>query len=96
MPLDRPLVMGIVNVTPDSFADSGRYTTAASALAHARALLSDGADIIDLGGESTRPGAQPVSEQRELDRVLPLVQQLRAECDERAGTQRLRSPHPHR
>ena len=54
-----------------------------SALAHARTLLADGADIIDLGGESTRPGASPVSEQQELDRVLPLVQQLRAECDDR-------------
>jgi dihydropteroate synthase len=81
--LDRPLVMGIVNVTPDSFADGGRYASAAAALAHARALLADGADIIDLGGESTRPGALPVSEQQELDRVLPLVEQLRAECDER-------------
>ena len=82
-PLDRPLVMGIVNVTPDSFADGGRHATPESALAHARTLLADGADIIDLGGESTRPGASPVSEQQELDRVLPLVQQLRAECDDR-------------
>jgi dihydropteroate synthase len=84
IPLDRPLVMGIVNVTPDSFADGGRYAAASPALAHARALLSDGADIVDLGGESTRPGAEPVSEQQEIDRVLPLVQQLRAECDQRA------------
>jgi dihydropteroate synthase len=82
-PPDRPLVMGIVNVTPDSFADGGRHATPESALAHARTLLADGADIIDLGGESTRPGASPVSEQQELDRVLPLVQQLRAECDDR-------------
>ena len=82
-PLDRPLVMGIVNVTPDSFADGGRHPTVQSALAHARTLLADGADIIDLGGESTRPGALPVSEQQELDRVIPLVQQLRAACDER-------------
>jgi len=82
-PLDRPLVMGIVNVTPDSFADGGRHATLESALAHARTLLTDGADIIDLGGESTRPGASPVSEQQELDRVLPLLQQLRAECDDR-------------
>jgi dihydropteroate synthase len=76
--------MGIVNVTPDSFADGGRYAAAGSALAHVRALLTDGADIIDIGGESTRPGAEPVSEQQELDRVLPLVEQLCAECDERA------------
>ncbi len=80
--LDRPRVMGIVNVTPDSFADAGRHATLSAALAHARALLADGADIIDLGGESTRPGAAPVSEQEELDRVLPLVEQLRVECDE--------------
>jgi dihydropteroate synthase len=84
LPLDRPLVMGIVNVTPDSFADGGCYDTTFSALARARTLLADGADIIDIGGESTRPGADPVSEQQELDRVLPLVEQLRAECEERA------------
>jgi dihydropteroate synthase len=82
--LDRPRVMGIVNITPDSFADGGRFTSVASALAHIRTLLADGADIIDIGGESTRPGAEPVSEQQELDRVLPLVEQLRAECNERA------------
>ena len=83
LPLDRPLVMGIVNVTPDSFADGGRFPTTTSALVHARKLLADNADIIDFGGESTRPGAKPVSEQQELDRVLPLVEQLHAECDER-------------
>jgi dihydropteroate synthase len=82
--LERPRVMGIVNVTPDSFADGGRYATAGTALAHVRALLADGADIVDIGGESTQPGAEPVSEQQELDRVLPLVEQVRAECDERA------------
>jgi dihydropteroate synthase len=82
--LDRPRVMGIVNITPDSFADGGRFANVASALAHIRTLLADGADIIDIGGESTRPGAEPVSEQQELDRVLPLVEQLRAECNERA------------
>jgi dihydropteroate synthase len=82
--LDRPRVMGIVNVTPDSFAESGRCVTVDSALAHARALLTDGADLIDIGGESTRPGALPVSEQQEIERVLPLIEQLRVECDERA------------
>jgi dihydropteroate synthase len=82
--LDRPRVMGIVNITPDSFADGGRFASVASALAHIRTLLADGADIIDIGGESTRPGAEPVSEQQELDRVIPLVEQLRAECNERA------------
>jgi dihydropteroate synthase len=82
--LERPRVMAIVNVTPDSFADGGRFATAASAIAHVRSLLAEGADLIDVGGESTRPGAEPVSEQQELDRVLPLVEQLHAECDERA------------
>ena len=75
--------MGIVNITPDSFADGGLHATTESALTHARQLLVDGADILDLGGESTRPGALPVSEQQEFDRVLPLVQRLRAECDGR-------------
>ena len=84
--LDRPRVMGIVNITPDSFAGAGRHATTPAALAHARTLLADGADIIDLGGESTRPGAAPVSEQQELDRVLPLVEQLRVECDQRGVT----------
>jgi dihydropteroate synthase len=74
--LDRPLVMGILNVTPDSFADGGAHPDHASALAHARKLIADGADIIDIGGESTRPGAVPVSEADELERVLPLVRTL--------------------
>lgn len=68
--------MGIVNVTPDSFSDGGRFLDHARALAHARALLADGADVVDVGGESTRPGAAPVGEQEELDRVLPLVEAL--------------------
>src|SRR5476651_780136 len=58
--LSRPLIMGIVNVTPDSFADGGRYEHSAAAIDHARRLLDEGADIIDIGGESTRPGALPV------------------------------------
>ena len=75
----RPRVMGVVNVTPDSFSDGGRHATLAGALAHARALLAAGADILDIGGESTRPGAQPVSEAKELARVVPLLKALRAE-----------------
>jgi dihydropteroate synthase len=72
--LDRPLVMGIVNVTPDSFSDGGQYFTAGAALAHAARLLAEGADILDVGGESTRPqGATPVSADEELRRVLPVV-----------------------
>ena len=72
--LSRPVVMGIVNVTPDSFSDGGRYTSTAAAIAHARQLIQDGADILDIGGESTRPGAASVSEQQELERVLPVIE----------------------
>ena len=59
-----PVLMGVVNVTPDSFSDGGRWATPAAALEHARDLLADGADILDIGGESTRPGAEPVTEDR--------------------------------
>jgi dihydropteroate synthase len=72
----RPLVMGIVNVTPDSFADGGRYDSTNRALAHGRKLMAEGADIIDIGGESTRPGAPEVSTADELARVLPVVEGL--------------------
>ncbi len=71
--LRRPRVMGIVNVTPDSFFDGGAHPDAARALDHARALVADGADLIDVGGESTRPGALLVSEADELDRILPVI-----------------------
>ena len=69
--------MGVVNVTPDSFSDGGRFEDAESALAHAHSLLEDGADILDIGGESSRPGAAPVSPEEELRRILPVVRQLR-------------------
>jgi dihydropteroate synthase len=72
--LARVRVMGIVNVTPDSFSDDGQYASVASALAHCEQLMHDGADILDIGGESSRPGAQPVSLQHELDRVLPVLE----------------------
>lgn len=75
--LSRPLVMGIVNVTPDSFSDGGRHLLRDAAISHARQLISEGADILDIGGESTRPGAQAVSVQEELDRVLPVIEGLR-------------------
>ena len=75
----RPLVMGIVNVTPDSFSDGGRFLGYEAALAHARRLIADGADILDIGGESTRPGAAPVSEADETARVAPVIAQLRRE-----------------
>ena len=72
-----PLVMGVVNVTPDSFSDGGRFFDAKDALSHARRLLDEGADIIDVGGESSRPGALAVSVQQEMDRVLPVLEGLK-------------------
>jgi dihydropteroate synthase len=72
----RPLVMGIVNVTPDSFSDGGRYFDHDRAVAHGERLLSEGADILDVGGESTRPGADPVPAEEELRRVIPVVRRL--------------------
>jgi dihydropteroate synthase len=72
----RPLVMGIVNVTPDSFADGGRFATADAAVAHALDLAGQGAEILDIGGESTRPGSVPVPQEEELARVLPVVEAL--------------------
>lgn len=71
--LSRPQVMGIVNVTPDSFSDGGQHATTHAALAHCEQLLKEGADILDIGGESTRPGAPPVPLEQELARVLPVV-----------------------
>ncbi len=74
--LSLPKVMGVLNVTPDSFSDGGRYVSHARALEHAEAMIDGGAAIIDVGGESTRPGAAPVSVEEELRRVIPLVAQL--------------------
>ncbi len=74
--LSRPLIMGVLNVTPDSFSDGGRFPTAAAAITHGRALIAAGADIVDVGGESTRPGAQPVSIDEELGRVVPVLRGL--------------------
>lgn len=72
-----PYIMGIVNVTPDSFSDGGRFIDPQRAITHARQLIVEGADIIDIGGESTRPGATPVSPQEEMDRVMPVIEGLR-------------------
>ena len=75
--------MGVVNVTPDSFSDGGRFLDARAALAHARRLIAEGADMIDVGGESTRPGADPVTEAEEIARVVPLIQDVRRESQVR-------------
>jgi dihydropteroate synthase len=78
--LEKPLVMGILNLTPDSFSDGGRlFSSDADAFDHAVGLLESGADILDIGGESTRPGAIPVSEEDELRRVMPLIERFAAE-----------------
>lgn len=77
--LSTPKVMGILNVTPDSFSDGGQFTNIDAAIAHAQQLIEDGADIIDIGGESTRPGATPVPLETELQRVIPVIQAL-AKC----------------
>lgn len=74
--LDRTLVMGVLNVTPDSFSDGGRFIDAKIATSHALQMIKDGADIIDIGGESTRPGSDRISAQEELDRVLPVISAL--------------------
>ena len=78
---ERTLIMGILNVTPDSFYDGGRYARLDEALRHAEQMVKEGADIIDIGGESTRPGAEPVPLQEELDRVLPVVEKVAANFD---------------
>ncbi len=70
--------MGILNVTPDSFSDGGRHLQFGAAMGHAMQMIDDGAEIIDIGGESTRPGSAPVSEQQEIDRVVPVIEALRA------------------
>src|SRR5262245_16108301 len=78
--ITRPLVMGIVNVTPDSFSDGGQHFTTETALAHGLELVRQGADILDIGGESTRPGATPIQLDEELRRVVPVVQMLLKQC----------------
>lgn len=79
--LERPHVMGILNVTPDSFSDGGHFNQLERAMTHARQMVAEGATLIDIGGESTRPGAPDVSEQEELDRVLPVVERMARELD---------------
>jgi dihydropteroate synthase len=79
--LSRPRVMGVLNLTPDSFSDGGKYLLQDVAIEKALAMQADGAAIVDIGGESTRPGAQPVSEQQEIDRVLPVIEALAGELE---------------
>lgn len=79
--LSTPKVMGILNVTPDSFSDGGTFNLLKNGLAHAALMLDEGADIIDIGGESTRPGAQDVSVQQELDRVIPVIEAISQRFD---------------
>ena len=79
--LEAPAVMGVLNVTPDSFSDGGRYAAAEAAIRHALRMVEEGAAIVDVGGESTRPGAAPVPEAEELDRVIPIIEAIRRESD---------------
>jgi dihydropteroate synthase len=73
--------MGVINTTPDSFSDGGRFDTTDKAFEHAQRLISEGADLIDIGGESTRPGSQPVALEEELDRTIPLIRAIREISD---------------
>ena len=74
---DRLLIMGILNVTPDSFSDGGKWTSLDSAVSHALRMIEEGADILDIGGESTRPGAAAITSEEEIRRVIPVIQALR-------------------
>src|SRR5690348_971793 len=77
--MSRPLLMGVLNVTPDSFSDGGRWDTTDAAIAHGRQLVAEGADIVDVGGESTRPGATRPLVEEELARVVPVIEALAAD-----------------
>jgi dihydropteroate synthase len=79
--LKRPLLMGILNITPDSFSDGGKYLTLSEALKRAHEMIEEGADIIDIGGESTRPGSEPVSLDEELKRITPIIEALKRESN---------------
>ena len=87
--LTRPVVMGVLNVTPDSFSDGGRFVSVVTAVEQGVRMAAEGAALIDVGGESTRPGAEPVSADEELRRVIPVIERLRA-----ATTAQLQSPDP--
>ena len=74
-------IMGILNVTPDSFSDGGRYLSVDAALKHAQEMIDDGADILDIGGESTRPGHAQITEEEEIERTVPVIEKLKQEFD---------------
>ena len=74
--IEKPVIMGILNVTPDSFYDGGRYFEVEEAVKRGKEMEKEGADIIDVGGESSRPGSHPVSEKEEMERVLPVIKEL--------------------
>lgn len=79
--LSAPMVMGVLNVTPDSFSDGGRFGSVDSAFQAARGMVAQGARIVDVGGESTRPGAEPVGQEQELERIIPVIERIHAELD---------------
>ncbi|MDP3589384.1 MAG: dihydropteroate synthase, partial [Methylobacter sp.] len=78
---DKPLIMGILNVTPDSFSDGGKFSGLDSAMQQVDLMLSEGVDIIDIGGESTRPGAEPVAASEQIQRVVPVIKAIRQQLD---------------
>ena len=78
---NQTYIMGILNVTPDSFSDGGKYNRIDAALAHARQMAEEGADMIDVGGESTRPGHVQISDEEEIERVVPVIETLKKELD---------------
>jgi dihydropteroate synthase len=78
---NKPLIMGILNVTPDSFSDGGKFTDVNAAMEQVQSMLSDGVDIIDIGGESTRPGSEPVSDAEQIQRVIPVITAIRKHSD---------------
>ncbi len=94
--LDRPRIMGIVNVTPDSFSDGGRHASTQAAIDHGLRLVEEGADILDIGGESTRPGSDPVAADEELRRVIPVIEGLRAKTDKRISIDTRKAEVMHR
>ncbi|MCH9024735.1 MAG: dihydropteroate synthase [candidate division Zixibacteria bacterium] len=81
LPLSRPLVMGVLNVTPDSFSDGGKYAKPRAAVRRATEMIKQGANIIDIGGESTRPGAEPIDAETEIERVIPVIESIRKKSD---------------